>query len=103
MAQVDVNKHNPAEPIYKSARYKYSAGKTDLMVPYEYQGVFTWAQWSHGLDAVRIYMERFEWLGCAFNVYDHGVNKWYSGGRLGSDYGLNVTTAQNETVGAAVY
>ena len=46
-------------------------------------------------------MERFDWLGCEFELYDHTVNKWYDGGRLMSDYGQNVTTAQNETVTAA--
>ncbi len=102
-AQVDIRQHDLTQPLYKNARYKYSAGKTDLMVPYQYQGELKWAQWSHGLDAVRSYMERFEWLGCQFNIYDHTLNRWYYEGRLMSDYGLNVTTTQNETVGAAVY
>ena len=101
LAQVAINHHDSAMPVYKVIPTTYSAGKTSLTVPYQYQGNLLWGQWGHGLDAVRVYMERFDWLGCEFELYDHTVNKWYDGGRLMSDYGQNVTTAQNETVTAA--
>ena len=100
-AQVDINHHDPAQPMYKTVPTKYSAGKTSLTAPYRYQGDFLWGQWNWGLDAVRVYTERFDWLGCEFEMFDHSVNRWYYGGQLMSDYALNVTTAQNETVRAA--
>ena len=99
-AQVDCNQHNPALPMYKGVPTKYSAGKTTLQVPSRYQGSFTWGQWSLGLDAVRAYMERWDWLGCEFHVYDHNVNRWYYDGFLMVDFMQNVTTVQNETVTA---
>ena len=101
MAQVDINHHNQATPMYKVMPTKYSAGKTSLTAPTRYQGNLLWGQWGHGLDAVRVYMERFDWLGCEFDMFDHTVNGWYYDGRLMSDYALNVTTAQDETVSAA--
>ena len=101
MAQVDINRHDQASPIYKSYPTKYNAGKTGLTVPARYTGNLLWGQWGHGLDAVREYVRRFDWLGCEFEMFDHNVERWYLGGRLMSDYGQNVTSAQNETVTAA--
>ena len=101
-AQVAVNHQNPATPMYKPVPTTYSAGKTSLTAPYRYSGNFLWGQWGFGLDAVRVYMERFDWLGCEFEMYDHTSERWYYGGRLMDDYGLNVTTTQNETVSAAI-
>ena len=99
-AQIDCNQHNPAVPIYKVVPTQYSAGKTRLRVPNRYQGDFKWGQWSLGLDAVRAYMERWNWLGCEFNIFDHNVNRWYYDGFLMEDFMQNVTTVQNETVTA---
>ena len=101
MAQIDCNKHNPALPLYKMVPTKYSAGKTTLRVPSRYQGDFKWGQWSLGLDAVRAYMEMWDWLGCEFHIFDHNVNRWYYDGFLMVDLMQNVTTVQNETVTAA--
>ena len=97
MAQIDCNQHNPDLPMYKYMPTKYSAGKTTLKAPDRYQGNFKWGQWSLGLDAVRAYMERWDWLGCEFHIYDHNVNKWYYDGSLLVDFMQNVTIAQNET------
>lgn len=102
MAQIDCNQHNPAVSMYKLAPLKYSAGKTTLKVPDRYQGDLKWGQWSLGLDAVRAYMERWDWLGCEFAMYDHNVQRWYFNGHLLVDFMQNVTTVQNETVAAAV-
>ena len=84
--------------MFKSVPTRYQAGKTSLTVPYLYSGILLWSQWTSGLAAVRLYMQRFDWLGCEFEMFDHTVNRWYNGGRLMSDYG----TALNETVAAAL-
>lgn len=97
-AQIDCNQHNPALPMYKAVPKRYSAGKTTLRVPGRYQGDFKWGQWSLGLDAVRAYMEWWDWLGCEFHVFDHTLERWYYGGSLLVDFMQNVTTVQNETV-----
>ena len=101
MAQVAVNHHDQTAPIYKTVPTVYSAGKTSLTIPNDYPGQLLWGQWNNGLDAVRLYMTRYDWLGCEFEMFDHNVNRWYYGGRLMSDYAANVTTALNETGTAA--
>ena len=100
MAQVACNQHNPNQAIFKTAPTKYSAGKTTLAIPSRYQGELKWGQWSLGLDAVRAYMESWDWLGCEFDFYDHNVQKWYYDGSLMVDLTQNMTTVPNEAVTA---
>ena len=100
MAQIACNQHNPDLAIHKYAPTSYSAGKTTLKVPSRYQGDLKWGQWSLGLDAVRAYMEWWDWVGCEFHMYDHNVQRWYYDGSLMVDFMQNATTVQNETVTA---
>lgn len=100
MAQIACNQHNPEQAMYKPIPTKYSAGKTTLKVPSRYQGDLKWGQWCLGLDAVRSYVERWDWLGCEFNMYDHNVQRWYADGFLMVNFMQNVTTVQNEMVTA---
>lgn len=100
MAQIDCNQHNPALSMYKLVPTRYSAGKTILKVPSRYQGDLKWGQWSLALDALRAYMERWDWLGCEFSFYDHNVQRWYDDGFLMVDFMQNMTIVPNEAVTA---
>ena len=92
-AEYDISQHPPTSRMHKGGRdeYKYSAGKTDLVVPFAYEGDLLWGQWANASRCVRTYVEMFGPLGFHFNIYDYTLGRWYHSGRLWSDYGQNFT------------